>query len=299
MRSALPATGVAGRANGPRCAAGALGALIPLAALGDPFYYRYEADLFPETDGWSRQFSDPTGGLVRELDDGWVRLDTRASPQIFDLYRRVVPALALEPGAELRLTWRMQTVETDVLGDTGDVFLAVTNAAGRYVYLSLGPDFVRADNVPGGGAEHSFDLAPGVPHVYELRSSDMQTFSLHVDGAAAFSGVFGTSPIEPTIVAFGDAVQGLTSLSAWDFVEIAVTPEPPTALGWLAALGCFKALRRAARCVVSLRCWRRRCRAPPPAPRPSPSAAAGVPCRSMPAIPWPAWTTSSTPSPAS
>lgn len=280
MRPARSATGFAIRALArPLRAAGALAPLVMAApALADPFFVRYGADVFPEQAGWTRQFADPAGNLVREFGGGVFRLDTRASVSIFDIYRRLTPALALQAGEALRLTWRMQTLETDLLGDTGDVFLAVTNAAGRYVYLSLGPEWVRADSVPGGGAEHSFDLTPGVPHTYVLSSADMQTFSLLVDGVAAFSGSFGTLAIEPTTVAFGDAVQGLTSLSEWDFVEIAVTPEPHSALGLFAALLLPRLWRRAERCIVftSSRWPQRSCRAPPHSPRLSPSVAAGA-----------------------
>ncbi len=248
----------------------ALSTFCVLAAAGtvaaDPFLLRYEADAFPEDAGWSRQSGGPTAELVRDIDAGVFRLDSRASSAIFDFYRLRVDALDLSPGESLRLTWRMRTLETTGSPGRSDVALAVTNGQTAYALFFLAPDLVSEDEILGGPLEHEFELTPGAWHTFELRSADLRAYTLQVNGAAAFEGAFHDSALlGPLEVAFGDVVSGRASLSEWDFVEIAVVPEPGPALGLVLAIVCDRLWRRAKRCACrSTPRWSRRCsRAPP------------------------------------
>lgn len=246
----------------------ALATLCVLAASGpavaEPFFLRYEADVLPEADGWSRQSGGPSAELIREIDDGVFRLDSRASGAIFDFYRLRVDALDLLPGESLRLKWRMRTLETTGSPGRSDVALAVTNGQTAYALLFLAPDLVSEDEVLGGPLEHEFELTPGAWHTFELRSADLHLYTLQVNGAAAFEGAFHDSALlGPLEIAFGDVVSGRASLSEWDYVEIAVVPEPGPALGLV--LLCGRLRRRAERCEprCSPRLARRCSRAPP------------------------------------
>lgn len=216
------------------------------AASADPFYLRYDADeTFPEQEGWTRYWSDPDGTLIRTVEHGIFRLDTRASTAIFDLYELVSQAFILDPGEELHVTWRMQTLETQVDWYWSDVLLGVVNADHAFARLFLGPDFVSADERPPLGPERLYEFQGGIPHTFAFVSTDMLEYDLYVDGVHAFRGLFeGYAWRECPRIAFGDAVTGRSSLSEWDYLEVAVIPEP-SGLGLFVGLAllCIAARR--------------------------------------------------------
>jgi len=202
-------------------------------ARADSFYLRYNADeTFPEQEGWVRYTQGPWWLSERGLRDGIFRLDTRASASIADHYMVTDPALEPAMGQFLRLTWCMRTLESDLLGDMSDVDLGITNAARQNVQFFVAPEFVvETGDGPPWDPEHWYPLKPGAFHTYLFVTSDMQTYELYVDGAFAFGGEFrGTSFRPGPNVGFGDVIVGLSSLSEWDFVEVAVVPEPSAAL---------------------------------------------------------------------
>lgn len=203
------------------------------AGLADPFYLRYDADeTFPEQEGWSRHRHDPNGEIRRGIEDGLFWLDTRASLSISDFYR--VTDAALEPAAAecLRITWRMRTLETDTFGGISDVALGFTNSTREYVEFFLAPEYVSEQGeAPPGEPEHLYSIESGVFHTYTFVTFDAHTYELYVDGVDAFEGAFsGYSWAPGPNAAFGDVIRGRSSLSEWDFVEVAVVPEAGTAV---------------------------------------------------------------------
>ena len=224
--------------------------LLVSPARGDPFFLRYDADeTFPEQEGWTRYWDDPDGQEVRTVEDGVLRLDTRRSYSIFDFCYVRSDAFDLDPGEELRISWRMQTFETDTWDDFSDVALGITNGDAQYVKFFLTPGFVSRDE--GGSPEIDllFEYEPGVPHTFLFRTSDMESYELFVDGEPAFQGQFARyAMIGEYAQWWGDTVTGRTSLSEWDYVEVAVVPEPAT-IG-LALLSCAVMGRNIGRTAV-------------------------------------------------
>jgi hypothetical protein len=70
---------------------------------------------------------------------------------------------------------------------------------------------------------------PGVFHDWEFRSSDMRTFTIHLDGVAVSAGAFVGTGLEGH-VQWGDYVAGPTSHCDWDYFRFGVVPEPATGL---------------------------------------------------------------------
>jgi hypothetical protein len=193
------------------------------------FYLRYDADeTFPEQEGWTRYTYGPGHLIERGVTDGIFWLDTRASHLISDTYRVTDPAI--EPGTEelLRVTWRMRTVETDTSYYFSDVLLSVANDWG-FAKFYLAPGFVSAQGADVGMPEHIYPVEVGLMHTYRFVTTDMVSYQLYVDDQFAFEEVFTWNyPVSGPYVAFGDGDQGNTSLSEWDYVAVAVIPEPAT-----------------------------------------------------------------------
>jgi hypothetical protein len=206
-------------------------AWMTAVALGDGFYMNYDGDQFPEDEGWQRRYSDPDGQTVRELDNGIFRLDTRASLSIYDLYVIQTDALNPQPGESLQIGWRMRTIFTQTDYLHSDVMLFLTNADSAYVEFYLGPDYVSEHDLGGGEFEHVCQHGPPADFTSFLFATNMQDYSLFVDGNLAFIGQFHDYAWSgPFYLAFGDGVIGRSSLSEWDYVEVQVVPEPSSGL---------------------------------------------------------------------
>jgi hypothetical protein len=72
-------------------------------------------------------------------------------------------------------------------------------------------------------------------HEFRVESADMVSFSLSIDDGLAYTGTFESLTLLHSFVNFGDAVQGQSSLTHWDYVRFGVIPEPSTV--WLLLLG--------------------------------------------------------------
>ena len=223
-----------------------------LPASAEEFYLRYDGNDFPENEGWERWFSDPGGQIKREIDNGVFRLDTRASTAIYDAYVMQSEALDLLPGEELRMSWRMETIETQTPYWLSDVLVGLTNADAAYAEFSIAPGFIREGDLPGGDPAHLYLFDAGVPHTFSFVTADMQEYDLFVDDEFAFHGGFhDNAAVGPLHAWFGDGAIGLSSLSEWDWVEIAVVPEPHAGLllvvGGVAGLAWWTRLDGASR----------------------------------------------------
>jgi hypothetical protein len=219
--------------------------LLPLILLlgtssahADVFFLCYDAqnETFPEQQGWSRYWGDPEDELIRSVDNGVFRLDTRGSYSIFDLYQVISTAFILDSGEELQVTWRMETVETDEWSHLSDVALAIVNQSHAYAQFFIAPGYVSEDELLGGEPEHLYEIQAGVPHTYLLRTTDMWAYDLYVDGAFAFQGgLHDYAWREVPRVSFGDTFTGRTSLSEWEYVEVEVVPEAASGVLTLAS----------------------------------------------------------------
>lgn len=202
---------------------------LPLAAIAvraDEYWIAYEADDFPENQGWTRRIFG--GGANRFLDQGNLVIDSLASPQIADFYEMERPgSIDPDPGELFVLQWRLRVDRVTRLEDPG---VALFSDESWAVGLSFGEDHV----VSGFELGVSIPIAPGVFHDYELRSADMRTYGFDIDGQLARAGSF-VHVVTSSLVGWGDGTQGSASLSTWDYFRFGVVPEPGSAL--LLALG--------------------------------------------------------------
>ncbi len=192
--------------------------LLPAsAARASPYWIAYEGNDFPENEGWLRFTGQ--GGAQRSLEDGWLVLDGRADPRIYDAYRlEPVGKLTVGPGEEFIAEWRLDVA--DVLVGTADPAVAVFFDDKRAVAFHFGETTVVSSFETGVGATYS----PGVPHEFELRSSDMRTYALVIDGNLAIRGAFWES-LTASRVSWGDMAYGASSLARWDYFRFGVVPE--------------------------------------------------------------------------
>ena len=81
----------------------------------------------------------------------------------------------------------------------------------------------------------SAPFEPEIYHEYELRSPDMRTYEMYIDGYYAFEGVFWQS-VWTNKVGWGETNTASACLSSWDYFRFGVVPEPSTTLMFLGAL---------------------------------------------------------------
>lgn len=208
--------------------------IVLAAAIGgasaDQYWIAYEGDDFPENQGWQR-ITGPLGGAQRSIENGWLVIDSRASTSIVDFYRRDMNGqLDPDPGELFVMRWGVRIDE--VIG-LFDLDVGVFSDEKWAVGLTLNENTIESVFETGVSASFS----PGVPHQFELRSVDMRSYDLFIDGSLAMQGAFWLSLTESQII-WGDGVQGAASLSRWDYVRFGVVPEPSSGLLfalWLAS----------------------------------------------------------------
>ena len=185
---------------------------------GAPYWIDWEGDDWPENQGWERTVYG--GGDQRWFEDGSLVLDGRASIDISDFYRRAAPSDPL-PGEEFRVEWRLWVGDIPGFPDP-----AITVEAQEHGVVFLEYQETRIYSLFEGVY---IDFAPRAFHDYVLRSEDMLSYSLYVDGAPAYNGVFvGSFP--HSRLNWGDCTQGASSLSKWDYVRFGIVPEPSAGL---------------------------------------------------------------------
>jgi hypothetical protein len=198
--------------------------------------YQGSSGIFPEDCGWDRLTFD--GGAQRWFEDGCLVLDSRASIEIVDSYSMQRPGQLdpAAPGEWFFMSWRMRT---DELQGPWDATVGVLSDERRGVFLDFSLDGIH---IPGQGFVATFE--PGVFHDFELRSSDMLTFTLYIDAIAAYEGNFTDPLVTASTVAWGDDTQGGASLTHWERFSFGVVPEPQSALSGVALLVVARAARR-------------------------------------------------------
>jgi hypothetical protein len=199
-----------------------------LVAHADLYWFTYDGNDFPENEGWIRHFTDPPA--QRWLEDGSLFVDSRADFLIDDTYRVVPPGgYDPDPGETFVMQWRLLVHESsNFCGGvtfTSDQQHAVTFLFDEHRLLS--------------SYESAYvELQPGVFHDFEMRSSDLLTYDLYVDGSLSLSGTFFQSLFAPGL-GFGDLTSN-GALVEWDYVNVGVVPEPPTSLLIVTAASLFR-----------------------------------------------------------
>ncbi|MCH8806494.1 MAG: hypothetical protein IH986_10445 [Planctomycetes bacterium] len=197
-----------------------------LPAAADEYWVSYQGNDFPENEGWTRTFSDKNGvfgqgGAIRTFENGALVLDSLRSVMIVDFYEMSRP-IDPDPGELFIMRWRLKIDSVPGHRDPGvGVFAdAFTGVSLEFSETNL---FSRLEQT------FSANFEPDVFHVFELRSYDMAAYELSIDGTPALIGRF--MPIgNPSRVAWGDVIQGGTSVTRWDYFEFGVVPEPSALL---------------------------------------------------------------------
>jgi hypothetical protein len=193
--------------------------LVVGAARASPYWVEYEPGNghFPEEEGWWRHTS--YGGDQRWFEDGWLVMDGMADARITDYYemrRTVDPG----PSEEFVMQWRIRIDELQWYHDPGVAVFSDEKWAVSFV-MSLS----SIESVFEQGVSAPFEAF--VPHSFALRSSDMRTYTLLIDGAPAIQGSFWLSLYDSS-VGWGDEVIGGASLARWDYFRFGAVPECDT-----------------------------------------------------------------------
>jgi len=203
------------------CACVLLALLGSGLGLAEPYWIAYEADDFPENEGWLRVWGDEHGpqhgGAERSLENGILTLDGLRNDQIVDFYE-IQQSIDPGPGETFRAEWRLLVDPRSDSRDV-DVIIARDDPPGHTLF-QVGPSSIWIDD---GGV--TIDLKPNVFHTFLFSSQDMRQYQLVIDGSVEFVGNFPYSGLD-SFVAFGDSVQGERSYSQWDYFRFGAVPEP-------------------------------------------------------------------------
>ena len=205
--------------------------LVVALALGagragaDTWWYTYEADgTYPEQEGWERTIMG--GGAQRWFEDGAFVLDSTGSTEPLDIYAKGMPTLPdpNDPTHAFVCEWRLR-INTIVGYWSPTLFLLFQG----YGDIGLGYDMDQIYSFFEG--EYIADFEPGVFHSYRLVTSDLETYTLAIDGTVVYTGEVDPWALT-SVVNFGDSAEARGSLSRWDYVRYGVTavPEPGSIL---------------------------------------------------------------------
>jgi hypothetical protein len=114
--------------------------------------------------------------------------------------------------------WRLLIDQVIGFSDPG---LSVYSDEAWSVTFDFDEDSVMDFGQPGLSAA----FEPYAYHDFELRSSDMRSYELFIDGQPAMEGSFHHL-ISTSRVTWGDVIQGGASLARWDYFRFGVIPEP-------------------------------------------------------------------------
>ena len=214
--------------------AAALGTLVSTAG-ADEYWITYEGNDFPENEGWAYIWSTPRA--IRWIEDGALVIDSRASGATNDWYEWYPDSLNPEPGELFIAEWRLRVDELTIgwrdpsVGVFGDDSWGVGFNFNEDTIVSVYEDGVSAH------------FEPYVFHNFELRTADMRTYQLYIDGSLAIQGAFWDS-LSSSRILWGDTVSGGASLTHWDYFRFGVVPEPASIITMLLPLVAGHSLRR-------------------------------------------------------
>jgi hypothetical protein len=205
----------------------ALGALASPAG-AEPYWISYEGTDYPENEGWRRMSFEPLAD--RCLDDGALVIDASQSGATNEWYEQYPVAVAPDEGELFIMQWRLN-VEMFSSGTIGaDVAVFSDDCWALSFYMS--DDLIRCGLGTGGSANYE----PGAYHEFEMRSFDMRSYELYLDGDLAFEGQFWES-LMSNQVGWGKSASGIRSITCWDYFRCGVVPEPNTAMLLIGIVG--------------------------------------------------------------
>ncbi|MBL8877567.1 MAG: hypothetical protein JNG88_00480 [Phycisphaerales bacterium] len=218
-------------------------ALASNVALAHPVSIVYEGDDFPENVGWDRHTQ--YGGSERSLIDGALTLNSTTNPDVVDYYQ--------QPWLNDPSSGAVFVVEVRTRVTQGDFFPKSSFGVARaespgWVEVAIGYDSLIVlpfwAEIP---------LAPASWHTVALRSPDMLSFDLFVDGAFVHHGMFETETLNQGFCWFGDSFARVLSHTEWDYARFLIVPEPFSLAGML-VLGLLAWRRANARRAVTAWC---------------------------------------------
>jgi hypothetical protein len=199
--------------------------LAAAAAPAEPYWITWEGNDYPENQGWQRITYG--GGSHRWLGLGNMVIDGLVTPTGSSDFYRLDASMDIGPDEFFLMEWRLRVDEVPGWEDPGINMTSLDQAMLTIVYSA--DRFYILD-------EHIWiDIAPGVFHEYSLKSYDLVTYTLHIDGELAHTGQYTPAGWDSG-VEWGDYGQSSRSLSTWDYVRFGIVPEPTGALLGLAAL---------------------------------------------------------------
>ena len=195
--------------------------LFVSAAGADPYWIAYEGNGFPENEGWSRITNGPLA--ERRIEDGALVVDTTEDRHTCDWYEMYPDITAPEAEEEFILQWRLKIEEFTGGGSGATVGVFSDERWG--VTFTMSHDTIISSYDPGVSAP----FEPDIYHEYELRSPDMRTYELFIDGMLTFEGSFWQS-VWTNKVVWGEGNTASACLSSWDYFRLGVIPEPNTGI---------------------------------------------------------------------
>jgi hypothetical protein len=180
----------------------------------------WEGDDYPENEGWEREGTGDRS--VRSLADGVMTMDSLnnvSGQDYYSAYGAPDPA----PGEELVVQWRARVneIEWDNPNFRYDPGWSLNTADGWFVAFVLGidelHDLMQQVDTP---------FVARAYHAWELRSGNLRTFNVWLDGDLVSTGEFVLT-LPGASVQWGDFVWGPTSSVDWDYFRFGVVPEPP------------------------------------------------------------------------
>ena len=218
-----------------------LGLALAASASAETYWLRYEGDDYPENEGWTQVRHIPYA--ERDVQDGVFVLDSSADPHTCEWYERSTAAALWpvsevefpDPGSYFFLQWRMRV--DDYSGSSwGGPNMGVASPDGWDAVFYVTDDTIRY--AYDSGLIASFE--PNEFHDFEMRSRDMRTFELYIDGVLAFEGAWYDS-MWSNRIAWGDGTTGASSLSRWDYIRMGIAPEPNSLFMMILFLGAVVA----------------------------------------------------------
>ena len=217
--------------------------LVISTASAETYWLRYEGNDFPENQGWTHSWNEPNA--VRWIDNGTLVIDASEERSTcdgyegtFDFVCRPYPDAEFpEPGSQFFVRWRLKI--EDFTGPTPGTGVGVYVEDGWGASFGMTDHSVRSSFEAGLTAQYE----PGVFHEFELRSADMRTYELYIDGALGLSGNFYETPSSNTVI-WGEKTTSSASLTRWDYLRIGIAPEPSALAAMFALLACRGVSRR-------------------------------------------------------
>ena len=208
--------------------------LFVSAASADPYWIAYEGNDFPENEGWTRLWNGPFA--ERWIEDGALVVDTTEDRHTCDWYNLYPSITAPSVDEEFILQWRLKIEE--YTGGGAGAHVGVYSDERWGVAFSMNSDTIRSSY----DQDVSAQFEPDIYHDYELRSPDMRTYEMYIDGIYAFEGDFWQS-VWTNKAGWGESNTASACLCSWDYLRFGVIPELNSGAAMLSLSLAFLAYR--------------------------------------------------------